>query len=87
MGSPEGSYSLLSPLYPPFSFFSLILSCQKKKIKESGVPIAAQGVQNPALCWEDVGSIPGITRGLRIRLYCKLLCGLQKQLGSGAGVV
>lgn len=56
VGSPEGSYSLLSPLYPPFSFFSLILSCQKKKkIKESGVPIAAQGVQNPTLCWEDVG--------------------------------
>lgn len=66
VGSPEGSYSLLSPLYPPFSFFLFNpLLSGKKKIKESGVPIAAQGLQNPTLCWEDVGSIPDITQWVK----------------------
>ena len=51
-----------------------------------GVPIVAQWLRNPTENHEVLGSIPGLTRGLRIWHCCELCCRSQMWLRSGVAV-
>ena len=46
-----------------------------------------QGVKNPTIIPEEVGSIPGLTQWLRIWSCCELRSRSQMWLGSGVAVV
>ena len=46
----------------------------------------ARRLRNPTCIHEDVGSIPGLTSGLRVRRRRELWCRSQIWLGAGAAV-
>ena len=72
-----------------YSWFQLpIVNCNQKilKGKFQGIPVIAQRVKNPTSVHEDLGSITGLDRGLKIWHCHKLWPRSQMWLGSHIAV-